>query len=250
MTPDEEEQVRRALADASPVGPMPPEVAARLDAALAELVAEREGSVEPDPASDPVRDELERRRRRRWPRVLVAAASIAVVGYGAGTVVSGLSGAGEDAMSTAARDQAGSGGAGSAGGQGEEAPEAAPEALPSTSDGGAEALTGRRALTHQTVVLHRDTLQDDVARLVRPETTSDRPKAERPDRDGHVLAGVVAPCELPGVAREDRVAAVRLDGRRATLVLRAPTHGTAVAQVYACGEASRLLASTEVDTSR
>jgi hypothetical protein len=48
VTPEQEEQVRRALASAPPADAMPPEVAARLDATLAGLVAERAGEVRPE----------------------------------------------------------------------------------------------------------------------------------------------------------------------------------------------------------
>ena len=92
MTPEQEEQVRRALASAPPESAMPPEVAARLDAALAGLVAERsarpdhEQDTGPEPAAAVA---LEERRRRRWPRVLVAAASVSLLAYGAGIALSG-----------------------------------------------------------------------------------------------------------------------------------------------------------------
>jgi hypothetical protein len=247
VTPDEEERVRRALAEAPPAGPMPPEVVARLEATLAELGRDRS----PVPV-----DDLEARRRRRWPRVLVAAASVAVLAYGAGTVLTGVSGSGDAAMSTAARDETFSGGAGSGsadGGQGapKTAPPSAPGMVPSAGNGlDAQAQRDPRALTDRTVTVHRDTLRSDVLRLVRAGAVSGQGDTATRDTDGRLLAGLVAPCETPALGPYDRLAAVRLDGRRATLVLRAPTAGTSVAQVYACGDASRLVARVEVDTAR
>ncbi len=125
VTPEQEEQVRRALGSLPPEGPVPPEVARRLDARLAELVAERDAeSVESaEPTGSPAapvgdgaeRDDLAaRRRRRRWRTGLVAAASVAVLGVGLGTVVDDLSLGGGDSASTTA-------------GAGDSAPETASE---------------------------------------------------------------------------------------------------------------------------
>ena len=100
MTPEQEEQVRRALratARGDEPATMPPEVAARLDDVLAELTASR--------AEHPVHDdELARRRHRRWPNVLVAAASVVVIALAGGAVAThGFGTAGPD------RDTAGRG---------------------------------------------------------------------------------------------------------------------------------------------
>jgi hypothetical protein len=244
VTPEEEERVRRALASVPPAGPMPPEVVARLEATLAELGRDRR---------DVPVDDLEERRRRRWPRVLVAAASVAVLAYGAGTVLTGVSGSGDAAMSTAARDETFSGGAGS-GSTGGAAPEAAspsaPGMVPSAGNGlDAKAQRHPRVLSDRTVTLHRGTLRSDVLRLARGAgagavDTTGGEAGRRP------IAGLLAPCEAPALDLHDRLAAVRLDGHRATLVLRAANHGTSVAQVYACGDASRLLARVEVDAAK
>jgi hypothetical protein len=266
VTPDEEEQVRGALAAALPVGAVPPEVVARLDATLAGLVQQRQQAAAAEAVTGagggaaagahPV-DELEQRRRRRWPRVLVAAASLAVLAYGAGTVVTGLSGGGGDAMSTAARDETVSGGGAesgsdSGGGAAPEQSEGAPGMLPSAGKDGISVLgqADGRLLTGRTVVLDSATLREDVGRLVRSETVTDRRRPERRGAEDGDVARLVAPCAAPRLARGDRLAAVRLDGRRATLVVRTPVDGTAEAQVYACDDASRMLAHTAVDTGR
>ncbi|GGO73810.1 hypothetical protein [Nocardioides deserti] len=85
-----EEEVRRRLADARHVEPLPVDVATRLDRVLAQLA---EG--EPLPSSV---DELSVRRRRRAAGLLAAAAAVTVVGLGLGQV---LPGAGSDAGSNA-----------------------------------------------------------------------------------------------------------------------------------------------------
>ena len=108
-----EEQVTRLLADAADAGPAPQDVTSRLDAVLADLVAERaaesgggsgDGSGAPTHGagtSAPVvriasaRD----RRRRTWaPRLLVAAAVLGVAGVGI-SVLDDLSSGGSDSAS-------------------------------------------------------------------------------------------------------------------------------------------------------
>jgi hypothetical protein len=78
-TPDEE-RVRRLLADARADEPVPADVAARLDAVLADLAAAPgEGADRPDRGDRP--NELARRRgRRRWLTGLTAAAALVVAG--------------------------------------------------------------------------------------------------------------------------------------------------------------------------
>lgn len=90
---DKQEAVRRLLAEARHDAPVPPDVAARLDATLAGLVAERSGSVptgaaEPGAAQTaPVVDLAARRRRRRLTAFVTAAAAVVVVGTGVGQVL-------------------------------------------------------------------------------------------------------------------------------------------------------------------
>lgn len=217
MTPEQEDQVRRALAAFGPTESMPPEVSARLDATLSGLVEERTTADQPD---DQPADELAVRRRRRWRGTLVAAASVAVLGTGIGAVVNGIGMSGGDSMTTAldtADDEAGGR---------ELAPEmdggdaAGPESAPEV---GVEALRDLRATD-----LRSDTLGRDVRRAARLLAG---PSMEK---------GAAAPepwmtrCALPDASAGDRLAAVLLDGERATLVLRAPVDGTHVAEIYSC----------------
>jgi hypothetical protein len=86
LTPDpDDEAVRRLLADARHTAPMPAEVAARMDDALADLargIPADSGDVDPTPSSppDPVVVSLAAQRRRRAAGILVAAAAIVVGG--------------------------------------------------------------------------------------------------------------------------------------------------------------------------
>lgn len=258
MTPEQEEQVRRALASASPAGAMPPEVAARLDAALADLVAGRSTEDHTDPtgeseagtAGDPATEvapvvSLQERRRRRWPRVLVAAASVTVIAYGVGVALDGLQVSG-GANSTAARDETFAGaGADSADGGSEAAPEDAPTGL--VHDRNGAKVQADKLLVPGTVRLRTETLDRDVRRLVRDVAPDARTPSHQQSRS---LAGFLAACQQPALDRGDRIAAVRLDGRRATLVVREAIDGTREAQIYACGDASKLLGATRLPSGR
>ena len=88
LTPEQEE-VRRLLADARHSGPMPDDVADRLDSVLAGLAAgsadELDGHAAA-PAGGAVVS-LASRRRRRAATALVAAAAVVAVGIGLGQVV-------------------------------------------------------------------------------------------------------------------------------------------------------------------
>lgn len=244
MTPEQEEQVRRALASLPAPEPMPPDVAARLDARIEELHAARAadsavGAPGEEPATTPGRRGAG--RERRWPRLLVAAAVLAVVGIGVGNVLEGTGG-GES--STA-------GDAASGGRALEAAPEQAPNAYPPSASVTGE-LAQRMVLTAERLQLHSRSLADDVTqlsllRLPRAEADDEAHSQEGGATAPRRLARLFAPCTLPSTRPGDRLVAVRLDGTPATLVLREAEDGTRVAQVYSCDDPGRLLARTEVD---
>lgn len=77
--PEQQASVRRLLADARHTEPLPADVAARLDAALGELTAERSA-----PTTSATVHDLAARRRRRVTRLLGAAAAVVVLGVGVG----------------------------------------------------------------------------------------------------------------------------------------------------------------------
>lgn len=253
MTPEQEEQVRRALGSLPSEGPVPPEVARRLDARLADLVAERDAgsagaAVSPEDAGAERDDLAARRRRRRWRTGLVAAASVAVLGVGLGTVVDDLSLGGGDSESTTA----------GAADHGSAAPETASGDVAGGRVGGE--TEARRRLTDGTQYLAREpqdlssaTLDSDVARVAGlgpvltagPEASAEGgrvPGGESPPRG---LVAITA-CDLPPIRAGDQVVPVRLDGERATLVLRGDAAGAREAQIYSCDDGDVLLASTVV----
>ncbi len=253
MTREQEEAVRRALASAPPVGPMPADVVARLEATVGDLVAERAqaGPVEAgedhpggnDPTADdataegPVVPIEAARRRRRWTGVLVAATVLAVVGAGIGTVVRG--GAGEESASTSAGSAADTGG------------EESGEGAGGARDDALVALTARPvALRSASLAADAGAVLDSgavvplsaVERLTAAGETERRGTARTRSRTAQQLAA----CDLPDVARGDLVAPAALDGVRATLVVRRTVAGTGEAQVYSCADGGRLLASASL----
>jgi hypothetical protein len=99
-------EIRDLLADARVRTPIPDEVAARLDATLAELAGKATAADDATPAVVPLR-----RRSRVAPRLLAAAAVIVVAGAGAvglNQVMQGTSGSNDEAPMTTARDASGS----------------------------------------------------------------------------------------------------------------------------------------------
>lgn len=88
LTPAQERAVRDLLADARHDEAMPADVAGRLDATLADLVAARETTGDPtSSAASSVTPLAARRRRRRVAGALVAAAAVVVGGVALGQVV-------------------------------------------------------------------------------------------------------------------------------------------------------------------
>jgi len=86
LTPAQSEAVRRLLAGARHDEGIPDDVATRLDAAIAELAAERadEAPADEDTARKAVVVPL---HRRRWPQALLAAAAVTVFGFGMAQIV-------------------------------------------------------------------------------------------------------------------------------------------------------------------
>lgn len=100
LTRSQEEAVRRLLAEARETGPMPADVAARLDAVLAGLART------PDAAAEPATDQpgtVVPLRRRRLPRLVLAAAAVTALGFG---TVQVLDRGGDDATTSDAGDAA------------------------------------------------------------------------------------------------------------------------------------------------
>jgi len=98
LTPAQSEAVRRLLAGARHDESVPDEVAARLDATLADLSAER-GAESPAVSEADVIP-----LRRRWPKVLAAAAAVTLFGFGIVQYVDNTSSQDGDAGRGADRD--------------------------------------------------------------------------------------------------------------------------------------------------
>jgi hypothetical protein len=109
LTPEQESEVRRLLAEARHDEPVPADVAARLDDVLADLT--REAPARLDEPVAPVIDLTARRRRRNAAALLAGAAAVIVAGFaiGQGIDMSGDSADDNSASggSAVARDEAG-----------------------------------------------------------------------------------------------------------------------------------------------
>lgn len=232
MTPEQEEQVRRALGavaraeDGPETQGLPPDVAERLDDVLHELVTERAGRSDrptvPGPAAGA--DELAARRHRRWPTVLVAAAAVAVIAAAGGAVATrGFGGGAESSSAGSSPDLVASGSAGIAAPSG-----ATPGPVPTLSS---------RTLARDI----RNVAATGLRSFMAPHDRGrDLPTLPRPD---HVR------CGRPVMPRGADVVAVRLDGQPATLVLAPATGGTRVARVYSCAVPPALVRTLYVRAS-
>jgi hypothetical protein len=227
LTP-EQDAVRRLLAEARHDGATPPEVVARLDDALAALVAERDT---PETAA-PVVD-FGARRRRRVGAGLLAAAAVVVGGVAVGQVLPSLQGSdGESSsVSTAdngstarefggAEDDAGSdSGAGSGSGSAEERNADSELASPEAKSEAASPLA-----VAPTVSTADSDLADDLLAL--------REESRRSSLSGP--AATDASCELRGIGRGRRVA-VEVDGQPGVVVFRRPSGDVQEVAIYVCG---------------
>ena len=226
MTPEQEEQVRRALGALGREGPegspaMPPEVAVRLDDVLAGLTASREQP-----------DELAVRRRRLRPQVLVAAA-VAVVAVAGGTVL----------LREVTQTGAGAGSATSAQGPAAGAARSAGSSSPGTAPS-----THARSFAEGALAvpeLQSATIDRDVRRVAKaPAAAAAAPRLPlHAQASGSPAAGG---CAVPGARPGDQLVAVRLDGRRAVLLLSPVQHGSRTARVYACANPGHPVTTTTV----
>jgi hypothetical protein len=246
LSAEDDADVARLLQEAAEPVAMPPEVVDRLDAVLAGLVAERlEGApLEAAPTDaapldaaplggDERPDELAV-RRRRWPRLMLAAAAVVIGGYGVSTALApgGITGAGggdgatsaEDGVAATENDLAGAG-------------ESRSSRTPVPSRGPAGALEQPDApalLGPGNVRLRPEQLEKDVRRVLAGATLTRGPAT---DRSGG--------CRPPVLGDDESWTPARYAGRPAVLVTDSGTRGIVDASVYSCG--GKLLASVTVD---
>lgn len=259
-----QEEVRRLLAAATPADrAMPEDVASRLDDVLADLVRQHAADpagTSPDTSADTADStgpgegpdsgthngplpagevagvtELASRRRRWRPRLLVAAAAVSVLALGVGVSLDELTGRDGEAASTA----------GSAGGlagpedradsrllESQKAPPPPTSGLPEPS-GRTDLSRDTRLPTLRRAHLAADLQRVEDARLAVPVNPGSRLWREA--------------CVHPDTVRGDTWLPVRLDGRRAVLVLRAPDRGRRTAEVFTCDSADTPAASATLE---
>ncbi len=225
LTPDQEERVRRLLAEARHTGPMPPELVARFDSLIDGLARGEDVEAAP-PAADPAVVPLAGRRRLRGVgALLVAAATITVLGVAGQQFTQGLSGAGdgEDAGS-AALDAEADAGADSA--LESDMPEEGATERP--TDGALDNKTKRDrayrlALARQAKEVRSDRFREDALRLAPLAVTA-----------SSELAAKTACAGAADWSEGDRVPA-RYDGRLGALVYREATPEGQEVELFLCG---------------
>lgn len=248
LTPAQEERVRRLLAEARHDEPIPPDVATRLDAVLADLSAEpRADHPAEAPAGDqqsgaPVVDLAARRRRRRMTQVLVAAVAVTVVGVAGPQLVGG---AGDMMGATSSNDSA-------AGGDADE--ESAPQAEDAPADSGADSgsdsgpdsgtdgeLSGsggeRSAAAKAAVTLTSETFLRKVARLQPQAQPTGAPEAQHDLVDG---VFDLKTCRGDAQWGPGGVVPVIYDDALGVLVYRAPEDDEQLVELYLCGDTDPL----------
>lgn len=225
LDPGDEQSIRDLLRSAHDAPSMPSDVADRLDEVLAGLVSERTGS-------PPAVVELAERRNRRWPKVLVAAAAVTVIGLGIGNALDDF-GSGDSSGVTAAEDAAGGDArldASTDGTIGAE-PESAPSALAKGRD------TDQRLSDLSR--LRSTSLPGDAQRL------ADLALPATPTAMADSLRAAPS-CKTPETRPGDDLFAVRLDRDPATIVFRKAEDGVRRADVYACDNSKEPVETTFV----
>lgn len=220
LSPAEEAAVRARLAEARHTGPVPDDVRSRLDAALAELTAERR-ELDPAPLAPVV--PLGSRRRRALASGLVAAAAVVVLGVALPQVLDSSGGSGgSDSASSA--DSGGSAAQGDEVGPAEDsdtsgkAAGSAPSQL-SSSPEAAESQRSGSAFAAPVPLTSTEALRPAVRPLTLPGAVTSYDASPR--------------CRLD-VGDGERVDAT-WDGRPALVVLRPVQDGRQVVDVYVCG---------------
>jgi hypothetical protein len=247
LTPEQEADVRRLLAEARHDEPIPADVAARLDAVLGDLSADDLEVFEVATVTDLAGV---RHRRRNAGRLLLAAAAVVVGGIAAGQVVGDGMGADSDDASTAA----------DAGGEQEVPREASPESAASGGDTGsayddaeegeagapgdasADQLSDQRLYAQFDAPYSFSTrnFPGEVASSLK-DVTAARSAAAARDLNGLSLYSTdpLYTCADIDYGRGAKLPAF-YDEQEAVLVLRRPEAGVQRVELLACGTAERL----------
>ncbi len=234
LTPEQEERVRRLLAEARHTEPIPDDVVARLDRALTEEAGRSESGAGTSavPAAAVVRLAD---RRRNAGRLLLAAAVVVVGGVALGQVVgsSGQSGDSGSASDSGLQDRL-------------RAPERAESGASSSDSPSQDVEPG--AVSGSMVTLSKAPPQRvrserfaRVAARLRPVATGGTKAADEASRNDAQASGprsaLVAETCRPGVWGGGRYLRVAVDGDAGWLVYRPPRGDTEVVDLFLCGEA-------------
>ncbi|HET7734947.1 MAG TPA: hypothetical protein VFK52_03150 [Nocardioidaceae bacterium] len=218
LTPDEEAEISRLLADAASPAPMPAEVSARLDDVLAGLVADREAAAPVVPL-----------KSRRWPQVLVAAAAVSLVGFVGANFIEQRSLGGAD-FPTASSESAGDEGLatdGSAGRDGLGSGAEVPQDLAGPLGSDKESVTGSsRTYAFSTL---DELLDRSAAEMFLPQSA-----------DSAFLADT---CVRPA-GQADAYEVSLSSARRAVVMLERVNANAAAVYVYPCGQSVLPVAAT------
>lgn len=214
LTPEQDESVRALLASAKHADPMPPDVAARLDAVLADLASERREVRAPVVT-------LASRRRRRVSGALLAAAAVVVLGVGVTQVLpttyeSSDSSAGAGSEMAEDQDGAASDRAFDA-----NQPESAPGEMES-QQGPDEKSSALSRDTYEVVLDSRTPLRRQVRSLPSPPVSS-------------ATSRTSPECLVDPGPAQDQVE-VTYDGTPGVLVYRPPAAGRQQVDLFLCGE--------------
>jgi hypothetical protein len=222
LSPEQERRVSSALAAARVTGDTPDDVAGRLDATLADLVAERD-----DPrAHDPGRDR-HLGRGRRWLLVAGAASVVAVVAFSVPALR-------PDSSSLGSADKSGSSAANGPTGIAKDAPR-----------DGSRAGSGGAVTDRQLVRLSSGSFRSDVRRLLAKDHSFGLAPLSEAARSPSATSGqasCTASTPPPGVLVQRTVL---LDGEPVLLDVFRTRAGTRTVQAVSC-DGSRTLASTRV----
>ncbi len=244
LDPTQSEAVRRALAAARHDGPIPAEVAARLDATLADLVAGQSAPVDPvDAVAAAAMVAPEGARvlpfwRRRVPVILAAAATVVAAAVVAPQLINDSS----LHSATSAGDSARSD-------NGDESYVAESPSSDNLLDSPAYEQPMKRALGAAGVtLLHDATLTRELSGLVQDDASNGASKVDRNQLDSKSVAPYAAsavmrcgPVELPEGARIFRA---RYHHHRAIVVALPVVEGSTRVAVYDCRTDPRVPART------
>jgi hypothetical protein len=234
LTPEQESEVRRLLAEARHDEPIPAEVGDRLDRVLAGLSRDQPGA----PGVAPVYDLAARRRRRNAAALLAGAAAVIVAGFAVGQVIdvgdsADDAGGGSAVSGSAARDQADS----QQPGDGKAGDESGNES--GNDSGGANESEEPRspaATLPAPLLLSSSNLEQDVTRQLKRSSGSTAAHDAAPE----AFSAYGCPPPAAGKYGLGDLFPALYDGQPAVLALRPATGSTQRAVVLECGTADQL----------